>query len=80
MKIQQPNTSELANTETVMADNEDLDTPLPQHILNVFAAEDLLSHSSPDSNKYKHACIKAKVIRSSILSAGECPDACSREL
>ena len=40
----------------------------------------LLSHSSSDSNKYKRAWLKAKVIRFSILSAGERPDACSREL
>ena len=30
--IQQPNTSEVANTETVMAGNEDIDPPPPQDI------------------------------------------------
>ena len=38
---QQPTTSEVANTETVMACNEDIDTPPPQDISNVFAAADL---------------------------------------
>ena len=33
-----------------------------------------------DSNKYKRAWHRAKVIRSSILSSGESPDALSREL
>ena len=40
---QQPTTLEVANTETVMAGNEDIDTPPPQDISNVFAATDLLS-------------------------------------
>ena len=60
--------------------NEDLDPPPPQNISDVFAASDLSSHSSSDSAKYKSAWIKEKVIRSSILSAGQCPDACSRSL
>ena len=43
MNIKQSTTSEVANTETVMAYNEDLD-PSPLHdIYNVFAAADLLS-------------------------------------
>ena len=46
----------------------------------MFVAADLLSCSSSDSTKYKHACLKAKVIRLFILSDGECPDTCSREL
>ena len=46
--------------------NEGLDYPPPQNILNVFAAADLSSRSSSDSDKYKHAWIKAKVIRSSV--------------
>ena len=37
MNIQKPTTSEVANTETVMADNRDLDPPQPQDISNVFA-------------------------------------------
>ena len=78
MNIQQPTTSEIANTETVMAYNEDIYLPPPQDISNVFAAADLSSPSSFDSNKYKRAWIKAKLIRSSILSAGEFPYACSR--
>ena len=63
-----------------MAYNEDLDPPPPQDISNVFSAADVLSHSSSDSDKYKRAWLKAKVIRSSILYSGECPDACSRAL
>ena len=39
--IQQPTTSEVADTETVMTYNEDLDLPPPQDISNVFAATDL---------------------------------------
>ena len=38
---EQPTTSEVANTETLMAGNEDKDTPPPQDISNVFAAADL---------------------------------------
>ena len=38
---QQPTTSEVANIETVMASNEDIDTPTPQDISNVFSAADL---------------------------------------
>ena len=70
VNIQQQNTSEVDDTETVMAYNEDLDPPQPQDISNVFAAADLSSRSSSDSAKYKCAWLKAKVIRSSILSAG----------
>ena len=32
VNIQQQTTSEVADTETVMADNEELDTPTPQDI------------------------------------------------
>ena len=64
--------------ETVMASNEDIDTPPPHDILNVFAAADLSSHSSYDTVKYKSAWNRSKVIRSSILSSGEIPYACSR--
>ena len=80
MNIQQQTTSQVADTETVMADNEDLDPPTPQDISNMFSATDLLSCSSSDSAKYKRAWLKAKVIRSSILSSGECPAAYSRAL
>ena len=80
VNIQQPTTSEVADTETVMAYNEDLDPPPPQGISNVFAAADLSSHSLSDSNKYKRACLKVKVTRSFILYDGECPDVCSRSL
>ena len=76
----QPTTSEVANTETVMASNEDIDTPPPQDTLNVFAVADLLSQSSYDTVKYKRAWHRAKVIRSFILSSGESPDAQSRSL
>ena len=80
MNIQQRTTSEVANTEIVMADNEELDPPPSQDISNVFSAADLLYRSSSDSAKYKRGCLKAKLIRSSILSTGECPHACGRAL
>ena len=80
MNIQKQTTSEVADTETLMADNEDLYTPPPQDISNVFAAADFSSHSSSDSDKYKRVWLKEKVICSSVLYSGECPDACSREL
>ena len=54
-----------------MAGNEDIDTPPPQDILNVFAPADLSSQSSYDTVKYKRARHRAKGIRSSILSSGE---------
>ena len=53
-----------------MVYNEDLDLPPPQDISNLFAAVDLLYHSSYDSAKYKRAWKKAKVIRSYILFSG----------
>ena len=74
MNIQQQTTSEVADTETVMVYNGDLDLPPPQDISNVFAAADLSSRSSYDSDKYKRAWLKAKVTRFSILTTGECPD------
>ena len=80
VNIQQPTTSEVADVQRVMAYNKDLDPPLPQNISNVFSASDLSSYSSSDSAKYKLAWIKTKVIRSFILSDGECPDAYSRAL
>ena len=42
---QQPTTLEVSNTETMMAGNEDIDTPTPQDISNVFEAADLSSQS-----------------------------------
>ena len=63
-----------------MADNEDIDTPPPQDISNVFAATELSSQSSYDTVKYKCAWYRAKVIHSSILFSGESPDAQSRAL
>ena len=45
MNTQQQTTLEVANTETVMADNEELDPSPPQDIYNVFAAADLSSRS-----------------------------------
>ena len=77
---QQPTTSEVANTETVMDGNKYIDNPPPQDISNVFAAADLSSQSSHDTVKYKRAWHRAKGIRSSILSSGESPDARSRAL
>ena len=53
MNIQQPPTSEVAITETVMSNDEDLDPPPPQDISNMFAEADLLSQSSSGSAKYK---------------------------
>ena len=70
MNIQQPTTSEVADTDIVMADNEELDPAPHQDIYNVFAAAYLSCCSSSDSSKYKRAWIKAKLIRSYILSAG----------
>ena len=58
-----------------MAGNEDIDTPPPQDILNVFVEADLSSQSSYDTVKYKRAWHRAKGIRSYILSYGESPDA-----
>ena len=78
--IQQPTTLEVANIETVMAGNEDIYTPPPQDISNVFAAADLSSQSLYDTVKYKSAWHRAKGIRSYILSSRESPDAQSREL
>ena len=75
VNIQQPTKSEVADTDTVMDYDEDLDPPPPQDISNIFAAADMSSHLSSDSTKYKRAWLKTKVIRSSILSAGEYPDA-----
>ena len=63
-----------------MASYEDIDTPTPHDISNVFAAADLLSQSSYDTVKYKREWHRAKGIRSSILSSGESPDAHSRAL
>ena len=63
-----------------MDDNEELDPQPRQDIYNVFAAVDLSSRSSSDSDKYKCAWPKAKLVCSSISSAGEFPDACSRAL
>ena len=68
--IQQPTTLEVANTDTVMGYNEDIDTLPPQDISNVFAASELSSQSSYDTVKYKRAWHRAKGIRSSILSSG----------
>ena len=78
--IQQPTTSEVANIDTVMAGNEDIDTRPPKDISNVFEAANLSSQSSYDTVKYKRAWYRAKGIRSSILSYEESPEAQSRAL
>ena len=70
MNIQQRTTSKVADTETVMDYNEELYPPSPQDISNVFVAENLLSCSSSDSDKYKCAWINAELIHSSVLSGG----------
>ena len=80
MNIQQPTTSEVADTYTLMYQKEDIDLPPPQYILNVFAAEELSSNSSYNSNKYKCAWLRSNVIRYYILSVGLCPDASSRAI
>ena len=64
----------------MVAYNEELYPPTPQDMSNVFSVADLSSQSSSDSAKYKRAWHKEKVICSSILSAGESPDANSRAL
>ena len=61
-----------------MACNEDIDTPPPHDISNVFAAADLSSQSSYDTVKYKRAWHSGKGIFSFILSSGESPDSQSR--
>ena len=48
VNIQQQNTPEVADTETVMYDNEELYSPSTQDILNLFAVVYLSSHSSYD--------------------------------
>ena len=63
-----------------MDGNEDIDTPPPQDISNVFAAADFSSQSSYDTVKYKRAWHRSKGIRSSVLSSGKIPDAQSRAL
>ena len=63
-----------------MAGNEDINTPPPQDISNVFAAADLSSQSSYDTVKYKRAWHREKGISSSSLSSGESLDARSRAL
>ena len=80
MNIQKPTTSKEADKETMMYYNEDLDPPPPQDILHVFSSSDLLSQSSSDSDKYKRAWYKARVIPYTILSSGYSPEACSRSL
>ena len=68
MNIQKPSTSEVADTETVMDDNEDIDPPPPQDVLNAFSSTELSDQSSYDSAKYKRAWYKARLICSYILS------------
>ena len=80
VNIKQRTTSEVADIDTVMDDNKELDTTPPQHKSNVFAGAYLSSHSTPDSAKYKRAWLKTKKIRSSVLSTGEFPDACIKAL
>ena len=70
MNIKQQTTPELSDTETVVADNEEVYPPPPQDISNVFSAEDLSSCSSSDSDKYKHVWLKEKVICACILYSG----------
>ena len=46
MNIQQQTTSEVSNTETVIAYNEELDPQIPQDKSNAFSSADLSSQSS----------------------------------
>ena len=55
MNIQQQTALEVSETERVMANNEELDTPSSQDISNLFAGGDVLYRSSSDSAEYKHA-------------------------
>ena len=48
VNIQQPTTLEVANTETMMDYNEDLYTPTPHDISNMFAVAYFSSHLSYD--------------------------------
>ena len=61
-----------------MGYNEDIDTPPPRDISNMFAEADLSYQSSYDTVKYKRAWHRAKGIRSYILSSGESPEEQSR--
>ena len=67
MNIQQPTKSEVADTDTVMDYDEDLDPPPPQDISNIFSGADMSSHLSSDSTKYKRAWLKTKVIHRLIV-------------
>ena len=58
MNIKQQTTLEVADTEIVMADNEELDSTPLQDISNLFAAADLSYCSSSYSDKYKRAWLK----------------------
>ena len=78
VNIQQQTKSEVADIDTVMSYNEELDPPPPQDIYNVFAAADLSSRSSSDSAKCKRAWIMSKIVRSSISSFGSFPGSFSR--
>ena len=69
MSIRQQTALKISNTDTAITDIEELDPPSPQGISNVFTAADLFSCSSSDSDKYKRAWRKAKVIGSSFLYA-----------
>ena len=71
MNIKQPTTLEVADTETVMDYNKDLDPPLSQDRSNIFSSAGLSDKSSSDLAKYKRAWYKARLIRSYILSTGE---------
>ena len=68
MNIQQQPTSEVANTERVISNNEYLYPPPPQDISNVFAEVDLLSQASSGSAKYKRVWHKEKVTSYFIFS------------
>ena len=60
MNIQQQTTLGLSDTETMMADNEEIDHPPPQDTSIVFVEADLLYRSLSDSAKYKRAWLKEK--------------------
>ena len=59
VNIQQQTASEVANTETLMADNEDLDPPPPQDISNVFQRQTFrLNHNLIHLNINMHGSRK----------------------
>eukprot|EP00978_Attheya_sp_CCMP212_P017891 scaffold48234_cov60-Attheya_sp.AAC.5 len=55
-----------------------IDPPVPQDLLNVFAASGLSSYTSTSSAEYKRSWRKAQAIKESMLSAGDTTEECSK--